>query len=200
MSTTATRSPVTSAGIRGAVLAAVALTAAGVAAVLSPWPYPGPEGSWAWVTIESADVVGEVGIVVALGAVHALQRTRSGSLGRIGFWLSASGAALFAVSTAMWLMPLTDGILLDVLFNGALLGWLLGLPLLGAGTLRAGVLPRWCGWLIVAYGPLFLTAFLLVDTSSWARLAIGLPWLGVARALAITGSSRPVVGTGRVAA
>lgn len=187
-------------GVGGALLAATALTFASAVAVASPWEYPGPAGSWAWLLIESADVVGELGILAALVAVHRSQREGVGPVGRAGFWLSAVGAVLFAASTLMWLLPPADGVVLDILFNGALLSWLVGLPLLGAGTVQAGVLPRWCGWLLSAYAPFFLVAFLLLDVSSWARAPIGLPWLAVAYALGTHGRIRPVPGTVQVGA
>ncbi len=185
-------------GVHGALVGAAALTFAGAIAVMSPWAYPGPEGSWAWTLIESADVVGELGILAALVAVHVSQRERSSRVGTAGFWLSAVGTVLFVVSTLLWLLPPADGVVLDVLFIGALVGWLLGLPLLGAGTLRAAVLPGWCGWVLLAYAPVFLLAFVLVEVSSWARAPIGLPWLAVAYALSSVGPPARAAGTGQV--
>jgi hypothetical protein len=166
-------------GVVGALLAAAALTFAGVVALLSPYP----EGSTAWLLVASSEAIAGAAVLVALVALHVLQGSRSGWLGRAGTWIAGAGSALMTVTTVMWLLPLTDGLLLDVLFYGAVLGWLVGFPLVGAGAVRAQVLPRWCAVLLGAYSPLFAAVFLLIDGFGGVRAILALPWLAVAYAL-----------------
>jgi hypothetical protein len=170
-------------GSWGAVLAASALTLSGVLAFVFPGPNMGPEGSLSWYLIESSDAVAEVGVLAALVGLHVRQTPRYGRLGTAGFLIAFTGTVLFIVSTVMWLLPLTDGIVLDVLFNGGALGWLVGYPLLGVATLRAAVLPRWCGVLLTGYVAYFIAVFFLVDFYGEARALFGPVWLAVAYAL-----------------
>lgn len=170
-------------GVRGALLAAVASVLAGVFAAVFPGRNMGPEGSLSWFLIESSDAVAEVGLIAALVALHVRQAPQAGRLGRAGVVLTVAGTVLLVVSTVMWLLPLTDGVLLDVLFNGALLLWLVGFPVLGIATLRAGVLRRWCGYLLLGFVPFFATLFVLVDYWGEVRALLALMWLALAAAL-----------------
>lgn len=186
-------------GVTGAATAGIALTVAAVVAVLTP--YPSPEGSWSFYVIQSSDVIAEAALLLALVALHDRQRPRYGALGAVGFWSTAAGTVLFIVSTLVWLIADPDGPLLDVLFYGAVVAWLVGFPLLGIATLRAGVFPRWSGWLLVCYMALFLTALLLAEPLPATRFLIGFPWLAVAYALRAEGrTGRPVPGTVQVGA
>jgi uncharacterized membrane protein len=60
---------------------------------------------------------------------------------------------------------------------------LVGFPLLGVATLRAGVLPRWCGLLLVAWLVYFPLIFFLVDFYGEARALFGLVFLALGYAL-----------------
>jgi hypothetical protein len=93
-----------------------------------------------------------LGMLGGLVGLHARQAGLYGRLGTVGFYLAFAGAALAFVGQA------TSGIFPH---NNGALGWLfsdpgfgflvgilllsLGLVLLGVATLRARVLPRWCG-------------------------------------------------------
>jgi hypothetical protein len=164
-------------GVRGAAVAVVCSLMAGLTAAILPGRNMGPEGSLSWFLIESFDAVAEVGLVLALLGVHARQRHRADRLGTAGAIITVGGTVLLIVSTVMWLLPMTDGVLLDILFNGALIFWLVGFPLLGIATWRAGVLPRWAAGVILGFIPFFVAIFFLVDYWGEVRAALALPWL-----------------------
>jgi hypothetical protein len=118
-----------------------------------------------------------------LVGLHARQVESYGRLGTVGFFLAFAGAALAFVGQA------TSGIFPH---NGAL-GWLfsdpgfgfqlgillmgLGLVLLGVATLRARVLPRWCG-----IGLVVLVVFSALGAYG-GFVALGLIWLALGYAL-----------------
>ena len=118
-----------------------------------------------------------------LVGLHARQAAGYGRLGGAGFLLASAGAALALVGQA------TSGIFPQ---NGAL-GWLfgdpgygfmagivftsLGLALMGVVTLRAGVLPRWCGFGLVA-----MVVFLALGAYG-GFVVVGLIWLALGYAL-----------------
>ncbi len=97
-----------------------------------------------------------LGVLGGLVGLHARQVESYGRLGRAGFFLAFVGAALAFVGQA------TSGIFphngtLEWLFSdpgfGFMVGVLLtslGLVLMGIATLRARMLPRWCGSGLIA--------------------------------------------------
>lgn len=174
-------------GVAGALLAAAALAFSGLVALLSRGAVMGPEGSRSWLLSQSGDATASLGVLVALLALNVLQGRRSGRVGAAGTWIAGAGSALMVVSIVVYLLPLTVGVLLDVLFFGALVGWLAGLPLVGVGAWRGRVVPRWCAVLIGSWSPLFAAAFMVVDASAGARgpflVLLALPWLAVTYAL-----------------
>ena len=95
-------------------------------------------------------------MLVGLVGLHARQAGLYGRLGTAGFFLAFAGAALAFVGQAASAIFSKDGTL-GWLFSdpgfGFLVGLLLvslGLVLLGVATLRARVLPRWCGVGLIA--------------------------------------------------
>jgi hypothetical protein len=124
-----------------------------------------------------------LGMLGGLVGLHARQVESYGRLGTVGFLLAFAGAALAFVGQA------TSGIFPE---NGAL-GWLfsdpgyaflagillmsLGLVLLGVATLRARVLPRWCGVGLIA-----LVVFSALGAFG-GFVAFGLIWLALGYAL-----------------
>ena len=122
-------------------------------------------------------------MLVGLVGLHARQVESYGRLGTVGFYLAFAGAALAFVGQA------TSGIFPH---NGAL-GWLfsdpgfgflvglllvsLGLVLLGVATLRARVLPRWCGVGLIA-----LVLFSALGAFG-GFVVVGLLWLALGYAL-----------------
>ena len=90
----------------------------------------------------------------------------------MGFFLAIVGTALLCAITVIAIIT-KDALgeaVLGTIFISGVLGWLVGFPLLGIATLRARVLPRWCGVLLIAYFPLF--GFLL-SSYGWGGVALG---------------------------
>ena len=97
-----------------------------------------------------------LGMLGGLVGLHARQAGLYGRLGTAGFFLAFAGAALAFVGQATSAIFPKEGTL-GWLFSdpgfGFLVGLLLvslGLVLLGVATLRARVLPRWCGVGLIA--------------------------------------------------
>jgi hypothetical protein len=98
--------------------------------------------------------------LLPLLAVHAGQSGRGVRLEMVGFRWSMVGLITAAVGDvgAYWGGSDPDGFaaiqgiafMVEML---AILVILVGSVLYGIATLRAGVLPRWCGWLLIAAGP-----------------------------------------------
>lgn len=124
-----------------------------------------------------------LGVLGGLAGLHARQADSYGRLGRAGFFLAFVGAALAFVGQA------TSGIFPQ---NGTL-GWLfsdpgfgfmagvlltsLGLVLMGIATLRARMLPRWCGFGLIA-----LVVFSALGAYG-GFVVVGLIWLALGYAL-----------------
>ena len=78
-----------------------------------------------------------------IAALHHLQRDRSGRLGRVGAWLTLGSIAASTVGT---LAPVAGIDSLGWLgFPVGVLGWAIGMALLGIATVRAKVVPGWAG-------------------------------------------------------
>jgi hypothetical protein len=173
--------------IRWGALAALASGALWIAGGILHLAYPqDPPGmlgyflNYLGTAVFSAAYLGMLGGLVGL---HARQMNSYGRLGRAGFLLAFVGAALAFVGQA------TSGIFPQ---NGTL-GWLfsdpgfgfqvgiiltsLGLLLMGIVTIRAGVLPRWCGFGLIA-----LVIFLALGAYGGFVVA-GLIWLALGYAL-----------------
>jgi hypothetical protein len=129
------------------------------------WAEPARELLEPLLTFASADVVrityGKLwlfvwaGMLIGLVALHARHGGKGGRLERWGFRASFAGLLLMVVGAlGFWL-----GFALDfaafLLFPGLLLV-VLGSPILGLGTWRAGVAPRIGALLLVAGGPAVL--------------------------------------------
>ena len=169
--------------IRWGALAALASGALWIAGGLLHLAYPqDPPGALGYylnylgTAVFSAAYLGMLGGLVGL---HARQVESYGRLGRAGFLLAFVGAALAFVGQA------TSGIFPE---NGTL-GWLfsdpgfgfmvgilltsLGLVLMGIATMRAGVLPRWCGFGLIA-----LVVFSALGAYG-GFVVVGLIWLAL---------------------
>jgi hypothetical protein len=170
-------------GMLGALLAALAWTVSGILAYVFPGSNMGPVGSLSWYLIESSDAIAEAGMLVALVGLHVRQAPDYGRLGTLGSVVAFMGTAFLLLSTATWLLTSTEGIFLDILFSSGALGVLVGFPLIGIATFRAGVLPRWCGLLLIGWLVYFPLIFFLVDFYGEARALFGLVWLALGYAL-----------------
>jgi len=167
--------------------------AGGILHLAYPQDPPGALGNflnYVGTAVFSAAYLGMLGGLVGL---HARQMDSYGRLGTVSFFLAFVGAALAFVGQA------TSGIFPQ---NGTL-GWLfsepgfgfqagiiltsLGLLLMGIATLRAGVLPRWCGFGLIA-----LVIFLGFGAYG-GFVVVGLIWLALGYAL--RSGKREVVGS-----
>ncbi len=113
-------------------------------------------------------VVGLAGTLLAILGLHALQRGSYGRLGVVGFWIALVGSlvALVGLLILVTTDPASSTDVDDLGLIGSVLGrdlLLIGFALLGIATLKAWVLPRWCGWLIAVGLPISI---------------LGLPFIG----------------------
>lgn len=170
-------------GLTG-ILAGVAWAVSGIIhfAMVYPQAGTGPTGSLSDYLIESAHAVAEAGMLGAPLGLRARQAPAYGRLGMVGFVLALLGTALLCGITVVAIIS-GDALgetVLGTIFISGVLGWLVGFPLLGIATVRARVLPRWVGVLLIAYFPLF--GFLL-SSYGWGGIALGLLWLALGYAL-----------------
>ena len=140
--------------------------------------------------------VSDIALVCTLGGLvglHTLQETSYGRLGLAGFFSAFVGTALILQSTPF--RPGGREVLEAVLAIG-LLGVIVGVVLLGVSTLRARVLPRWCGLLLILGLPLVAISaaafsFLILALGPVAAnsgqvstgITLGLIWLALGYAL-----------------
>jgi hypothetical protein len=125
-------------------------------------------------------LVAMAGTMVGMVGLHSRQAPSYGKLGTAGFLATFTGTALLLIGLVL---SFTMGsvfapTLLDPILGLGLWDALMGYIVLGAATLRLGVLPRWCGVLLIICLPL---AIALGDYGGGAVL--GLLWLAVAYAL-----------------
>ena len=126
-----------------------------------------------------------IGGMVAVGW-YAWNRPRFGMLGRVGLLLSAVGGALIASGTAIqalffnWDFPLMPFFVIP--------GWLaliMGFLLLGSALLRAQMVPRWAGVLLLL-SALVLLGFNDQDVRVLLAVPLGLSWVVVGSCLGTT--------------
>ncbi len=164
-------------GAPGAILSGLAFTVLSFLSLATPEPaaYLDVIFGVAWLST-----------VLPVTALHAVQEGRYGLLGRVGSALLAVGAvAAFLGALAVATESTSLGGLLFIA-GGLLL--LAGLVVLGIASLRARVLPRWCGVALILALPLTalagpLTGGLLQAQSNTGDypgvIVMGLLWLGL---------------------
>jgi hypothetical protein len=166
-------------GALGAILAGVAWIASSLleAAVASG---RSPEVLGFASLGEVLHIVAVAGTMGGIVGLHVRQAPSYGRLGTVGFLATFTGAALLLIGLVLsFTMGSAFGpTLLDLVLGLGLWGALLGFMAIGAATLRLGVLPQWCGVLLIICLPL---AIALGDYGGGAVL--GLLWLAVAYAL-----------------
>ncbi len=156
-----------------ALLAGIAWVANGLE-VFGSTPYP-------IQTIQGIALIGTLGGLVGLHVRQAAS-PRYGRLGAVGFFSAFIGATL-------WLNALGKADLYPPLSQLGFLGMVVGFVLLGITTLRARVLPRWCGLLLILNIPLWVvvTAAIAlvadVDGGVHTSLTLALIWLALGYAL-----------------
>jgi hypothetical protein len=121
------------------------------------------------------EVIFAVAVAGTLGAIaglHALQSGRYGRLGAAGSLLAFIGYALFFVRTAVTILVGAQAAVR--ISTVGVLAVLIGSVLLGAMTLRARVLPWWCGVLLIVGFPLSLASE--VAFSAAGGIVLGIVW------------------------
>lgn len=111
-----------------------------------------------------------LGLLPALLALHVQQWGRAGRLGTWGFAAACVGAAASGIGNLVedWFRVEFAGL---VLYLPGVLLLTIGLLLLGVATIRAHLLPRWCGWALVAG----LLGLVLIE---WGGdFVVGLVWV-----------------------
>ena len=160
----------------GALLAGVAWIASSVVDLTSEGQGSEVFGLPSFYLIEGAIGLALAGTLVGLLGLHARQTTSYGVLGLVGFLAALVGTALVLANVLLIRAAGRD--LLDLLLLLGLLGMLFGFVLLGVATLRAGVLPQWCGVALILVLPI---SALLGDLGG--GLVFGLVWLALGYAL-----------------
>ena len=113
-------------------------------------------GSFTDYLIETLFVLGLAGTLVTIAGLCALQRGHYGRTGEAGSLTAFVGhALLLSAATAT---ALAGREVLDAVFPLGVLAVLVGLVLLGAATLQARVLLRWCRVLLIAGFPLTISS------------------------------------------
>jgi hypothetical protein len=135
--------------------------------------------------IEVLFVLALVGTLMAIAGLHILQRGRYGHLGAAGSLTAFVGHALLLVAAAVTTLAGREA--LDMVFLLGSLAALVGLVLLGATTLRARVLPWWCGVLLIVGLP--LSVVLDVTARGNGGILLGMVWALVGYALLAMGGA-----------
>jgi hypothetical protein len=107
-------------------------------------------------------------VVMGLVGFHELQKGSYGRIGRAGFYTVVVASLIQVVGLVGFLLGSTA---LEWLILAGGLGSLVGFALYGAATLRAGVLPRWCGVALIVALPAS------IPLGEYASLLFGLVWL-----------------------
>jgi hypothetical protein len=117
-------------------------------------PPQGVASSFSDYLLEVVVVVAFVLALVTIAGLHAVQRhsRRYGLLGTAGFWLTIVGYVIVLVIAHLVVLARGEPILSVRLVGGLMV--LVGSILLGAMTIRARVLPWWCGELLIVGFPL----------------------------------------------
>ena len=130
----------------------------------------GPQAAPSAVLLVAAEVLLAAGLL----GLHALQRGGYGRLGTVGLYVAV--AAFLAQALGVTAYVLGSNSLNWLAFPAGYLAMLAGLVLYGVATLRAGVLPRWCGAGLVV---LPVTTVL----GGYGGILFGLFWLALGYAL-----------------
>lgn len=121
-----------------------------------------------WLDVFS--VAGILLVVAGLVGFHALQGESYGRIGQAGFY-TVVAASLIQVAGLVGFLSGSTAFEWLILVGG--LGSLVGFVLYGAATLRARVLPRWCGVALIVVLPAS------IPLGEYASLLFGLIWLAL---------------------
>ena len=172
----------------------LASAVAGVLLLLGHLLEQGGDPEYGTVLGSSALLAAHVVLVFALVALYAAQAERAGVLGALGMVLSVAGTTL-ASGTMLVEIAGASGVEVAAVtgagLSGALsllggLAFLVGLVLLGIGTMRAGVFARWAGALLIPGDAVYGAASFLSGSAASMVEVVGasitcaaLVWLGL---------------------
>jgi hypothetical protein len=168
-------------GALGALLAGIAwiasglfslVTGQGAAELQSPYAVL---GTFSYYLLEILFSIALAGMLAGIVGFHARQAPNYGRLGTAGFFAAFVGVFFMFASTVATILVGSE--VLDWLFVLGLVGTLVGFALLGAATLRARVLPRWCGILLLV-AVLGIPVYFALGSYGGAIL-YGLVWLAL---------------------
>ena len=109
-------------------------------------------------------------ILVGLVGLHTLQKGNYGRLGRIGFYMFVVGALTEMLGSVLVILA---GNALEWVMAVGFMTVIVGSIFYGVATLRAGILPRWCGvgFIVAPMVPLVLDAYgALLQGLFWVAL------------------------------
>jgi hypothetical protein len=168
-------------GALGALLAGIAwiasglfslVTGQGAAELQSPYA---ELGTFSYYLLEILFSIALAGMLAGIVGFRARQAPNYGRLGTAGFFAAFVGVFFMFASTVATILVGSE--VLDWLFVLGLVGTLVGFALLGAATLRARVLPRWCGILLLV-AVLGIPVYFALGSYGGAIL-YGLVWLAL---------------------
>jgi hypothetical protein len=165
-------------GALGALLAGIMLIALGLIRLVILGPgalYFGGTATAEDYLLEILFSIASVGMLIGIVGFHARQAPHYGRLGTAGFLAAFVGVFFLLASTLATILAGRE--VLDWLFILGFVGTLVGFALLGAATLRARVLPRWCGVLLLV-SVLGIPIYFGLGNYGGAML-YGLVWLGL---------------------
>jgi hypothetical protein len=165
-------------GAMGALLAGIAWAVSGLISLVMPGQGTEDLGSFSYYLLETIFCLATVGMLGGLAGLHALQATSYGWFGVVGFYAAFIGTALMLISTAATILAGRE--VLNFLFVLGVLGTV-GLMLLGIATLRARVLPPWCGVLLII-AVLGIPVYFALGNYGGA-IVYGLVWVALGYAL-----------------
>ena len=135
----------------------------------------------------SVFIVALLSQLVWVAGLHTLQREHHGRLGTVGSVLAAVGFVL--LPAAVLVSGLEIGIVAAVLFFVGVLTSYVGLVLLGVAALRARVLTRWFGILLIVSAPIGLVLTLTVGGAG-EIIVLVVFWVLVGYALLSSGGAK----------
>jgi hypothetical protein len=142
--------------------------------------------------MEAFLVVALVLMPVGMVGFHVLQGRNYGRMGRAGFWMTVVASLAVALGSAsyLWWGRVFGASLLWLALPVGPLVLLAGFVLYGVATLRAGVLPRWCGVVFIVALPIALASGIVMSLAS-VFVVFGFAWLALGYALWSYGDASP---------
>jgi hypothetical protein len=118
--------------------------------------------------------LGALVLMLSLPALHARQAGAAGWVGLAGHALLTAGMVLFLLYAGGFLVDPYFTMRASVTAFALSLAAILGLLLMGIATVRAGVYPRWSGYLMLGTSAAFCFGFIAAETlPSWGAVIAG---------------------------